>query len=332
MFADEPTGNLDSSTSEEILKLLRAAVDDYGQTTVMVTHDARAAAIADQSLPRRRTDRARARQNHAGRGPGGDGRARPLATLVFKVAVKGLLGRKLRAALTATAIVLGVAMASGTFVLTDTINGAFNSIFSQSYKNADVVITGKTAFENLNGNGVQAPSFPETLLAEGPGAPGRGRPLRAPSRTTRRSSSGTTARRSAPAARPTSASASTRTTSDSTRCNSCRGRGLAAATRSRSTRAPAARSIRGRRHDRRREQGPGPGFPDRRDREAPRRGDRRRNDGRVRSPHGAGVFQRIGQLDVIRVQAKSGVPRPKLITRSSRCCRRRRRRVTPQRR
>jgi putative ABC transport system ATP-binding protein len=50
MFADEPTGNLDSSTSEEILKLLRAAVDDYGQTTVMVTHDARAAAIADHIL------------------------------------------------------------------------------------------------------------------------------------------------------------------------------------------------------------------------------------------------------------------------------------------
>ncbi len=83
---------------------------------------------------------------------------------MLKVALKGLLGRKLRAALTATAIVLGVAMASGTFVLTDTINGAFNSIFSQSYKNADVVITGKTAFENLNGNGVQTPSFPETLL------------------------------------------------------------------------------------------------------------------------------------------------------------------------
>jgi putative ABC transport system ATP-binding protein len=50
MFADEPTGNLDSSTSEEILKLLRAAVDNYGQTTVMVTHDARAAAIADRIL------------------------------------------------------------------------------------------------------------------------------------------------------------------------------------------------------------------------------------------------------------------------------------------
>jgi len=50
MFADEPTGNLDSATSEEILLLLRRSVDTHGQTTVMVTHDARAAAIADRIL------------------------------------------------------------------------------------------------------------------------------------------------------------------------------------------------------------------------------------------------------------------------------------------
>ena len=50
MFADEPTGNLDSSTSEEILALLREAVETYGQTTVMVTHDANAAAMADRVL------------------------------------------------------------------------------------------------------------------------------------------------------------------------------------------------------------------------------------------------------------------------------------------
>ena len=50
MFADEPTGNLDSKTSGEILLLLREAVDSYGQTTVMVTHDAHAAAIADRVL------------------------------------------------------------------------------------------------------------------------------------------------------------------------------------------------------------------------------------------------------------------------------------------
>jgi putative ABC transport system ATP-binding protein len=50
MFADEPTGNLDSTTSGEILELLRESVSSYGQTTVMVTHDAQAAAIADRVL------------------------------------------------------------------------------------------------------------------------------------------------------------------------------------------------------------------------------------------------------------------------------------------
>jgi putative ABC transport system ATP-binding protein len=50
LFADEPTGNLDSQTSGEILELMRRSVDEYGQTTVMVTHDARAATIADRIL------------------------------------------------------------------------------------------------------------------------------------------------------------------------------------------------------------------------------------------------------------------------------------------
>ena len=50
MFADEPTGNLDSTTGGEILTLLRDSVDSLGQTTVMVTHDAHAAAIADRVL------------------------------------------------------------------------------------------------------------------------------------------------------------------------------------------------------------------------------------------------------------------------------------------
>jgi putative ABC transport system ATP-binding protein len=48
VFADEPTGNLDSRASEEVLGLLRQAVDDFGQTVVMVTHDPEAAAYADQ--------------------------------------------------------------------------------------------------------------------------------------------------------------------------------------------------------------------------------------------------------------------------------------------
>jgi putative ABC transport system ATP-binding protein len=50
IFADEPTGNLDSTTSAEILDVLRHSVTDYGQTLVMVTHDAHAAAVADRVL------------------------------------------------------------------------------------------------------------------------------------------------------------------------------------------------------------------------------------------------------------------------------------------
>jgi putative ABC transport system ATP-binding protein len=50
VFADEPTGNLDSTSSAEILELLRDSVSSYGQTTVMVTHDPTAAAIADRVL------------------------------------------------------------------------------------------------------------------------------------------------------------------------------------------------------------------------------------------------------------------------------------------
>jgi putative ABC transport system ATP-binding protein len=50
LFADEPTGNLDSTTSEEVLEVLRSTVDEYGQTTLMVTHDATAASVADRVL------------------------------------------------------------------------------------------------------------------------------------------------------------------------------------------------------------------------------------------------------------------------------------------
>jgi putative ABC transport system ATP-binding protein len=50
VFADEPTGNLDSASSQEVLSLLRRAVDEFGQTVIMVTHDAGAAAVADRLL------------------------------------------------------------------------------------------------------------------------------------------------------------------------------------------------------------------------------------------------------------------------------------------
>ena len=79
-----------------------------------------------------------------------------------RVALKGLLGRKTRASLTALAIVLGVAMVSGTFVLTDTINRAFHTIFSSSYARTDLVISGKDRVTgSASGNAV----LPASLVA-----------------------------------------------------------------------------------------------------------------------------------------------------------------------
>ena len=81
---------------------------------------------------------------------------------MIRVSLKGLAARKLRSALTALAIVLGVAMVSGTFVLTDTIQKGFNSIFSVSYKDTSAVISEKSLFGS---NQNRTAGFPETLLA-----------------------------------------------------------------------------------------------------------------------------------------------------------------------
>jgi putative ABC transport system permease protein len=80
------------------------------------------------------------------------------------VALKGLLGRKLRATLTAFAIVLGVAMVSGSFILTDTIGKSFDRIFSDSFENADVVVSSKEATSSVGA--AEAPAFPERVLDE----------------------------------------------------------------------------------------------------------------------------------------------------------------------
>jgi putative ABC transport system permease protein len=83
-----------------------------------------------------------------------------------RVALKGLLGRKLRTFLTALAIILGVSMISGTFVLTDTIKAAYTGIVDDSFKNADAVISGKVAFKNTDSNTAETPAFPATVLAK----------------------------------------------------------------------------------------------------------------------------------------------------------------------
>ncbi len=80
------------------------------------------------------------------------------------VALRGLLGRKLRAALTALAVVLGVSMISGTYVLTDTIQSAFDAIFTESYRGTDAVVTAKTAFDVNEDGGFSTETLPESTL------------------------------------------------------------------------------------------------------------------------------------------------------------------------
>jgi putative ABC transport system permease protein len=82
---------------------------------------------------------------------------------VTKAVVQGLLGRKLRTVLAGLAVVLGVAMVSGTFVLTDTIKAAFDQIFSASYKNTGTVISGR---EVVKGSAGGSATIPESLLAK----------------------------------------------------------------------------------------------------------------------------------------------------------------------
>jgi putative ABC transport system permease protein len=83
---------------------------------------------------------------------------------LIKVALRGLTGRKLRTVLTGFAIVLGVAMVSGTYVLTDTINSAFDTIFSESYAGTDAAITGKAPDISFEGSSAQPPSVPASVL------------------------------------------------------------------------------------------------------------------------------------------------------------------------
>jgi putative ABC transport system permease protein len=85
---------------------------------------------------------------------------------VIRVALRGLAGRKLRAALTAIAIVLGVAMVSGSYVLTDTIDKAFNAIFVESYAGTDAVVSGKGAEISFEGETAEAPPIPEDVLQQ----------------------------------------------------------------------------------------------------------------------------------------------------------------------
>ena len=195
------------------------AVESYGQTMVMVTHDAqRGDDRRPGPLPRRRADR-----------PATSARAdeeqiletvKEVTLDVIRVALRGLAGRKLRAVLTAFAIVLGVAMVSGTFVLTDAIDEAFKNIFSESVRREpDAVISGKSRDIKFEGEGIADAVGPGVGARRG--AEAAGRRGRATGRVVEQSaakildSKGKVDRRRA--ARPRSGSASTSPSPASTR-------------------------------------------------------------------------------------------------------------------
>jgi putative ABC transport system permease protein len=83
---------------------------------------------------------------------------------MIRVALRGLAGRKFRTVLTAIAIVLGVAMMSGAYVLTDTIDKAFNAIFVESYAGTDAVVSGKDAGISFEGEQSESPPIPQDVL------------------------------------------------------------------------------------------------------------------------------------------------------------------------
>ena len=127
---------------------------------------------------------------------------------MWRVTIKGLLAHKLRLALTALAIVLGVTFIAGTFVLTDTLHNTFDTLFGNIYQNIDFQVRGVAQFGS-GGKATRNP-VPESLLstvrgrARGGGGRRLGHRLRAVHRAT-------TARPSPPAARRPSASPSTPT-------------------------------------------------------------------------------------------------------------------------
>lgn len=91
---------------------------------------------------------------------------------MIRVALRGLAGRKLRAALTGIAIVLGVAMISGTYVLTDTIDRAFSNLFAETYAGTDAVVSGKGPDISFQGDTSESPPVDAALLEEIRALPG----------------------------------------------------------------------------------------------------------------------------------------------------------------
>ena len=193
VFADEPTGNLDSRAGHELLGFLRGAVDDHGQTIVMVTHDAQRGGL-------RGPDRVPRGRAHRGRDARADGRAGAGSPEVAGVLTpcsartSEPAGAQAAAAPHGLAIVLGVSFMSGTYVFTDTMTSAFDELSRRATPTSTSSCARRTRSRRQTSALEERDPMPESVLETVGGRPrgragGGGRP-----RVTRRSSTRTPAR------------------------------------------------------------------------------------------------------------------------------------------
>ncbi len=151
IFADEPTGNLDSTTGAEILDFMRRAVTEFGQTIVMVTHDPVAASYADRAVfvadgkldgelldPDVGTD---PRAHEADRQLTMAGST----SLIARKSIRARLGRTIAIVF---AVVAGVSFVSGSFVLADSLKQSFDGLIEDLVQDVDLQVRGVNAFED----------------------------------------------------------------------------------------------------------------------------------------------------------------------------------------
>ncbi len=171
VFADEPTGNLDSRTGAEILSFMRTAVRELGQTIVMVTHDPVAASYADRAV-----------FLADGRVVGElldptsdsvlDAHARPGGLItMFRLAIQTVRAGRARFLLTAMATVLGVAFMAGTLVLTDTIRNAYDGIAATEFASTGAVVQSRNTVDDGQ-MGTTRGSIPASVVDQVRAVPG----------------------------------------------------------------------------------------------------------------------------------------------------------------
>ena len=163
VFADEPTGALDSRSSAELLAFLRRAVTDMGQTVVMVTHDASRRLLRPRAVPDGRPDRRRDGASQRRQRPRLHEAAGGL-TAMLSTTIRGMFAHKLRLALTTASIALGVAFLSGTLILTDTMHKAFDQLFGKVSSGTDAVVRQHAAFDAGDSGSASHKPLPASVL------------------------------------------------------------------------------------------------------------------------------------------------------------------------